>query len=66
MYIDPNSGGMIFQILAIAFGLFSASILIFSSRIRGAFAKLRRKARGQAGPESQAPVQNDETQHPEA
>lgn len=42
MYIDPGSGGMIFQILAVLFGLLSGSVLIFSSKIKMGFARLRR------------------------
>jgi hypothetical protein len=34
MYIDPNSGGMLFQILVVLFGVFSGIIILFSSRIR--------------------------------
>ncbi len=37
MYIDPNTGGMLFQILAVLFGLFSGMILIFSSKISHVF-----------------------------
>jgi hypothetical protein len=42
MYIDPNTGGMLFQVLAVLFGLFSAFVLIFSSKIRMFFGKLNR------------------------
>lgn len=51
MYVDPNSGGMLFQILAVVFGFFSAVILFFSGRIRLLIARLRRKLRegSQAG-----------------
>lgn len=45
MYIDPSSGGMIFQILAITFGVISGAVLLFAGRIRMAFAKLRRSRR---------------------
>jgi hypothetical protein len=48
MYIDPNTGGMLFQILAVMFGTFSAIILFFSGRIRMFFARLRRGRRGEA------------------
>jgi hypothetical protein len=47
MYIDPNTGGMLFQILAIAFGVFSGVVLIFSSKIRMFFARIARKRRGE-------------------
>ena len=46
MYIDPNTGGMLFQILAILFGVISGTVLIFSSRIKMGFSKLRRSMRG--------------------
>jgi hypothetical protein len=45
MYIDPNSGGLIFQMLIVIFGVFSASVLLFSSKIKMGFAKLRRAIR---------------------
>jgi hypothetical protein len=46
MYIDPNTGGMLFQILAVLFGVISGTVLIFSSRIKMGFSKLRRSMRG--------------------
>ena len=45
MYIDPNSGGIIFGWLLGAFGLISGLVLVFSGRIRKYFSQLRRKAR---------------------
>jgi len=45
MYIDPNSGGLIFQALLIIFGVFSASILLFSSKIKMGVARFRRGIR---------------------
>jgi hypothetical protein len=45
MYIDPNTGGMLFQILAVLFAAISGFILIFSGKIRMFFSKLRRRAR---------------------
>ncbi len=45
MYIDPGSGGMLFQILAVAFGLISGTVLMFSSRIKMTIAKWRRAMR---------------------
>ena len=61
MYIDPNSGGMLFQILAVLFGVFSAIILIFSGRIRLVIAKLRRQMRNRTGSETQEIISHDET-----
>lgn len=45
MYIDPNTGGVLFQALALGFAAISGGILIFSSRIKMYWAKLRRKSR---------------------
>ncbi len=45
MYIDPNSGGMLFQALLVAFGVLSGTVLIFSSRIKMFFAKITRTIR---------------------
>jgi hypothetical protein len=45
MYIDPNTGGMLFQILATAFALFSGLILLFSGKIRALIARARRSVR---------------------
>lgn len=61
MYIDPNSGGMLFQILLVVFGVFSAAILFFSSRIRMTFARLRRLMRHRTNPETGETTSDDET-----
>ena len=45
MYIDPNTGGQLFQILAIILAGFSGFVLVFSSKIRAFFARLRRYRR---------------------
>jgi hypothetical protein len=45
MYIDPNTGGMLFQALAAALVAVSGILLIFSGKIRGFFAQVRRKMR---------------------
>ena len=45
MYIDPNTGGMLFQALAAAFALLSGVALVFSRQIRAALARLRRFVR---------------------
>ncbi len=45
MYIDPNTGGILFQALAAVFVAGSGILLIFSGRIRAYISKLRRKAR---------------------
>lgn len=41
-YIDPNTGGMLFQILAGIFAFLSGMLLIFSRQIRMAVSRLRR------------------------
>jgi hypothetical protein len=46
MYIDPNTGGIIFQFLAASFAALIGFLLLFSGRIRSAFARLRRRLRG--------------------
>ena len=48
-YIDPNTGGMLFQVLAIAFTFLSGIMLFFSARIRMALARLSRRLRGFSG-----------------
>jgi hypothetical protein len=45
MYIDPNTGGMLFGWLLGAFGLVSGLLLVFSGRIRKYISQLRRKSR---------------------
>jgi hypothetical protein len=41
-YIDPNTGGMLFQVLAVLFGVISAMILVFSSKIKMLYYRLTR------------------------
>lgn len=45
-YVDPGSGGQLFQLLAILFGLFSAILLFLSSYIKMALARSKRLLRG--------------------
>lgn len=45
MYIDPNTGGILFQTLAVLFGVFSGVVLLFSGKIKMGIAKLRRAMR---------------------
>jgi hypothetical protein len=45
MYIDPNTGGILFQTLAVLFGVFSGVVLLFSGKIKMGIAKLRRSMR---------------------
>jgi len=49
MYIDPNTGGMLFQILAVLFGVISGVLLLFSSKIKMGIAKIRRSIREKRG-----------------
>lgn len=44
-YIDPNTGGMLFQVLAVLFGVISATILVFSSKIKMLYYRLTRSIR---------------------
>ncbi len=43
MYIDPNTGGMLFQVLAVVFAVSSGILLTFSAKIRAGIAKFRRR-----------------------
>jgi hypothetical protein len=45
MYIDPNTGGILFAALAAVFTTLSGVLLIFSGRIRKFIAGMRRKMR---------------------
>jgi hypothetical protein len=45
MYIDPNTGGVLFQALAASLAAITGVLLIFSRKIREGIAKLRRGAR---------------------
>lgn len=41
-YLDPNTGGLFFQLLAVIFAFFTAILLFFSAQIRMAFARVKR------------------------
>ncbi len=45
-YIDPNTGGMLFQVLALLFAFLSGLVLFFSRQIRIALARAGRFLRG--------------------
>ncbi|MEJ2209491.1 MAG: hypothetical protein P8129_10700 [Anaerolineae bacterium] len=45
-YIDPNTGGMLFQMLAVLFASLSAILLFFSRQIRTFVARVLRSLRG--------------------
>ena len=53
MYIDPNTGGILFQFLAGLFAVFSGVLFVFSRRIREGIARLRRRRRGSDEDEGQ-------------
>jgi len=53
MYIDPNTGGMLFQALAVVLVSASAVLMFFSRNIREAIAKIRRKNRKEDEQEQQ-------------
>ncbi len=42
LYIDPNTGGMLFQLLAVFLALFSGILFFFSRQIRSGFARIKR------------------------
>lgn len=44
-YIDPNTGGMLFQMLAVAFGIISGFLLLFYSQIKMLLARFARFVR---------------------
>lgn len=48
-YVDPNTGGMLFQVLVVVFTFFSAFVLFFSRYIRQAVGRARRLVRDRAG-----------------
>lgn len=58
-YIDPNTGGMLFQILAVAFTMLSGFILLFSSRIKMFFARVTRLIREKTGKGTEPIVYQD-------
>ena len=45
-YIDPNTGGMLFQVLATSFAVLSGIALVFARQIRTIVARLIRSLRG--------------------
>jgi hypothetical protein len=49
MYIDPNTGGILFQVLATSFAVLSGAALLFSRQIRAAFARAMRFLRDLRG-----------------
>jgi hypothetical protein len=45
MYIDPNTGGVLFQALAGLLAVISTVLLVFSKNIRQFFSHMRRSTR---------------------
>jgi hypothetical protein len=45
MYIDPNSGGLLFQVLLVILGAFTGAVFLFYGRIKMGIARLRRSLR---------------------
>ena len=45
MYIDPNTGGILFQALAGVVGVVSGVLFFFSRQIRSGIARFRRQCR---------------------
>ena len=45
IYIDPNTGGLLFQLLAVLFAMFSGIMLFFSRQIKTFFSSMKRKLR---------------------
>lgn len=41
-YVDPSTGGLLFQFLAVIFAAISSGLFFFSRQMRSAFARLRR------------------------
>jgi hypothetical protein len=41
-YVDPNTGGMLFQLLGFAFAFLSGLMLFFAAQIRRALGRVRR------------------------
>ena len=60
-YIDPNTGGIIFQWIAIAIGAISGMLLLFSGQIKRFIYRMRRSMRG-SEPEEGAEDKPDDQQ----
>ena len=58
-YLDPNAGGMLFQVLATVFALFSGFILLFARQIRMFLARMGREVRARLGRPDSPETQGD-------
>jgi len=56
MYIDPNTGGLLFQILAVAFTAVSGVFLLISGKIKALTARLRRARRERGAQDKNSPA----------
>ncbi len=54
MYIDPNTGGILFQALAGVVAVLSGVLFFFSRQIRSGIARLRRSGRADEDDNNQA------------
>lgn len=52
MYIDPSTGGVLFQALMVIFGVLSGAVLLFYGRIKMSIARFRRYLRERAADNS--------------
>jgi hypothetical protein len=59
-YIDPNTGGMLFQMLAVILAVFSGLIFFFSRQIKMIFARIKRQLRGDQDSDAE---ENEEQQN---
>ena len=59
MYIDPSTGGMLFQILAVAFAALSGVILFFSGKIKMAYRRLLRRIRERGGESMEEQIESE-------
>jgi hypothetical protein len=50
-YIDPNTGGMLFQVLAVMLAAISGILFFFSRQIKSGWARLRRGMRKEEPPQ---------------
>ena len=58
MYIDPNTGGLLFQILAVVLAVLSGTVVLFSSKIRMFFSRVKRYFRERSAKGEESPTEN--------
>lgn len=64
-YIDPSSGGMLFQVLAVIFALISTAVLFFSGRIRMILSRIRRWIRERGTDDNKTELDESAVNDPE-